>query len=342
VFAHDTPQFDVQLCTFGGAGGVHSSTLIHRPLLWLYRSRLAGVDDLAMNAELKRLFDDQGGVATSAQILRRTSRRSFERELESGALTKIWYGVYCRGEPDDYMRLRGLDLWCRAKVPVCLGTAAALHGFDTEEPADLHVLNPPRRQLRPSDGLVVHRRDGAPLVMVDGRRVTSPAWTAVEVARSLQRPRSLATLDAALRSGKCSRADIWRAAIEQAGRRGIVEVRNLIALADPRAESPMESEARLAMIDGNLPTPKLQYELIDGNGDLRRLDFAWPDHRVAVEYDGVDWHSGPDAMKRDRRRQAALGDIRWVALAIVFEDVRYRPSEFVGRIHAQLRRAQAA
>ena len=53
----------------------------------------------------------------------------------------------------------------------------------------------------------------------------------------------------------------------------------------------MESEARLAMIDGGLPIPELQYEVIDGNGELRRLDFAWPDLRVAVEYDGVDWHS---------------------------------------------------
>lgn len=104
----------------------------------------------------------------------------------------------------------------------------------------------------------------------------------------------------------------------------------------------MESEARLAMIDGGLPTPELQYELVDGNGELRRLDFAWPDQRVAVEYDGTDWHSGPDAMKRDRRRQAALWDIDWVATAIVFEDVRYRPWEFVARIDAQLRRAQAA
>jgi hypothetical protein len=323
-------------------GTVHSSTLIHRPRLGLYRSCVACVDDLAMNAELERLFDDQGGVATSGQILRLTSRRNFEGELKIGALERIWYGIYCRGEADDYTRLRGLDLSCRTKVPVCLGTAAALHGFDTEEPSDLHVLNPPRRQLRPCDGLVVHRRDGAPLVMVDGRRVTSPAWTAVEVARSLRRPRALATLDAALRSGTCSRADIWRAAIEQAGRRGIVAVRNLIPLADPRAESPMESEARLAMIDGGLPTPELQYEVVDGNGERRRLDFAWPDQRVAVEYDGMDWHSGPDAMKRDRRRQAALGDIGWIVLSIVFEDVRYRAWEFVGRIDVQLRRAQAA
>jgi very-short-patch-repair endonuclease len=104
----------------------------------------------------------------------------------------------------------------------------------------------------------------------------------------------------------------------------------------------MESEARLAMIDGGLPIPELQYEVVDGNGELRRLDFAWPDCRVAVEYDGMDWHSGADAMIRDRRRQAALADINWVVIAIVFEDVRYRSWEFVGRIDVQLRRAQAA
>ncbi len=104
----------------------------------------------------------------------------------------------------------------------------------------------------------------------------------------------------------------------------------------------MESEARLAMIDGGLPTPELQYEVVDGNGELRRLDFAWPGQRVAVEYDGMDWHSGPEAMKRDRRRRAALADIGWTVIAIVFEDVRYRPWEFVGRIDVELRRSRAA
>ncbi|MGH6913473.1 MAG: type IV toxin-antitoxin system AbiEi family antitoxin domain-containing protein, partial [Geminicoccales bacterium] len=194
-----------------------------------------------MESDLERLFDQQGGVATSGQILTYLTRANFDAELKTGALERIWQGIYCRGEPTDGLRLRGLDLSSGTKVPVCLGTAAAMHGFDTEEPADLHVLNPPRHQLRSSDGLVVHRRDGAPLVMVDGRRVTSPAWTAVEVARSLRRPRALATLDAALRSGTCNRAELWRAAIEQAGRRGIVAVRELLPLTDGRAESPMES-----------------------------------------------------------------------------------------------------
>lgn len=292
--------------------------------------------------DLDELFDKQMGVATSGQILTYLSRREFEAALNSGVLERMWQGIYCRGEPTDELRLRGLDLSCGAQVAVCLGTAAAMYGFDTEEPTALHVLQPQDSRLRSADGLVVHRRDGAPLAVVNGRPATTPAWTAVEVARSLKRPRALATLDAALRSDTCSRAELWRAAQQQAGRRGIVAVRELIPLADARSESPMESEARLAMIDGGLPIPELQYEIIDGNGELRRVDFAWPEQRLAVEYDGLDWHSSPEAMRRDRRRTAALLDVGWTVIAIVFQDVRYRATEFVARIDAQLRRAQAA
>jgi hypothetical protein len=271
-----------------------------------------------------------------------TSRHEFESELKAKELERIWQGIYCVGEPTDEIRLRGLDLSCGTTVAVCMGTAAALYGFDTEVPPDLHVLNPRGHQLRRADGLVVHRRDGAPLVWTGERLATSPAWTAVEVARALRRPRALATLDTALRSGTCSRGELWRAAIEQAGRRGIVAVRALLPLADRRAESPMESEARLAMIDGGLPVPELQYEVVDGNRELRRLDFAWPEQRVAVEYDGLDWHSDPDAMRRDRRRRIALQDVGWTVISIVFEDVRYRAWDFVARVDRELCDARAA
>lgn len=295
-----------------------------------------------MDPTLRQLFDEQGGVATSGQILAVVPRYTFEAVLKASDLERLWHGVYCLGEPTDELRLRGLDLWCGTTVPVCLASAAALFGFDTEQPAELHVLNPPGHQLRSADGLVVHRRDGVPLVYTPNRIATAPAWTAVEVARALRRPRALATLDAALRSGTCTRPELWRAAIQQAGRRGIVAVRDLIPLADARAESPMESAARLAMIDGGLPMPELQYEIVDGNGELRRLDFAWPEARVAVEYDGIDWHTEPDALRNDRRRRLALQDVGWTVIAIISDDVRHRTWDFVARVDRELRHARAA
>jgi hypothetical protein len=172
-----------------------------------------------MDANLQKLFDDQGGVATSGQILAVVSRYHFETVLKTCSVERIWQGIYCCSDPTEELRLRGLDLSCGSKVAVCLSTAASLFGFDTQQSADLHVLNPSKHQLRTVDGLVVHRRDGAPLVMVQGRPATSPAWTAVELARSQRRPRALATLDAALRSGTTSRGALSQAATQQAGPR---------------------------------------------------------------------------------------------------------------------------
>jgi hypothetical protein len=291
---------------------------------------------------LDELLDEQDGVATSGQLLGVLTRRGLESKVNAGELVKLWPGLYGRGEIDDLVRLRALDLRAGVRVPICLATAARAYGFDTEDVADLHVLNPVQHQLRCVDGLFVHRRDGAPLTVVEGRLATAPAWTAVEVARGLRRPRALATLDAALRSGTCDRRELRAAVARQAGRRGIVAVRELIPFAASEAESPMESEARLVMIDGGVPTPVLQHEVIDRDGRLWRLDFAWPDQLFAVEYDGFDFHSDPEALRRDRQKRAALHELGWVVTGIVADDVRRRSWDLVRRIELELDRRMAA
>lgn len=264
-----------------------------------------------------------------------------QRHLRTGQLAKLWPGIYSLGLTDTATRLRGLDLRCGQPVVACLGTAADLYGFDTENVTALHVLNPDGNLLRDRDGLVVHRREGAPLMTFHGRTVTTPAWTAVEVARGLRRPRALATLDAALRSSTCERADLLQMAVEQAGRRGIVKVRDLVPLARPGAESPMESEARLVMTDAGLPEPVLQYGVIDRAGRVWRLDFAWPECMVAVEYDGFEWHSSPEQLRRDRQKRAALQELGWRTIYVVSDDVRRRPVDMVRQIDAQLRQPAA-
>ena len=190
-------------------------------------------------------------------------------------------------------RLRGLDLRVGEPVAICLGTAAAAFGFDTEDTVDLHVLTPAGHQLRAADGLVVHRREGAPLTVVDGRLVTEPAWTAVEVARGLRRPRALATLDAALRSGACDNCQLAGRSREQRGGAASSRCADLSRWQGPSGVADGE-RARLVMLDGGLPAPVLQHEIVDRNWRTWRVDFAWPDALVAVEYDGFDWHSDPE------------------------------------------------
>ncbi|ORB82975.1 hypothetical protein B1987_03005 [Mycobacterium kansasii] len=285
------------------------------------------------------LLEKVGGFATTAQLLTVMTRQQLDVQVSNGGLVRVWYGVYSARTPDLLERLAALDVFMGQRAVACLGTAAALYGFDTENTTAIHVLDPGVR-MRPTVGLMVHQRTGARLQRVSGRLATAPAWTAVEVARQLRRPRALATLDAALRSMRCTRSEIESAVIEQRGRRGIVAVRDLLPVADQRAESAMESEVRLVIIDHGLPVPELQYPIYGPAGELWRLDFAWPEMRLAAEYESVEWHVGRGEMLRDKTRWAKIQELGWTIIPIVVSDVRREPYRLAQRIASHLNRAR--
>ncbi|AGZ49437.1 hypothetical protein PJK45_02225 [Mycobacterium kansasii] len=287
------------------------------------------------------LLEKTGGFATTAQLLTVMTRQQLDVQVNNGGLVRVWYGVYSARTPDLLGRLAALDVFMGRRAVACLGTAAALYGFDTENTTAIHVLDPGVR-MRPTVGLMVHQRTGARLQRVSGRLATAPAWTAVEVARQLRRPRALATLDAALRSTRCTRSEIESAVIEQRGRRGIVAVRDLLPFADQRAESAMESEVRLVINDHGLPVPELQYPIYGPDGELWRVDFAWPEMRLAAEYESVEWHVGRSEMLRDKSRWAKIQELGWTIIPIVVSDVRQEPYRLAQRIASHLNRTRMA
>ena len=266
------------------------------------------------------------------------TRKQLDTAVRKGRLIRVWHGVYSTTEPDLMVRLWALDLVVGGHAVACLHTAATLYGFGVHESPAVHVLDP-GNSLRSTTGLVVHRRAGAPLQLVSSRRVTAPAWTAVEVARQLPRPRALATLDSALHCRRCTPVDLANAVERQSGRRGIAHVRELLDIADGRAESAMESEARLAMLDHGLPRPELQYVLRGRDGERWRVDFAWPEARVAAEYESVEFHAGAADMVRDRKRIAGIQETGWIVIPIVASDVRQTPARMCARIRRHLGRA---
>lgn len=81
-------------------------------------------------------------------------------------------------------------------------------------------------------------------------------------------------------------------------------------------ESELERKFLRLVRHAGLPEPSRQYRI-----GHRRVDFAYPESRVAIELDGVAFHGSPSAIASDRRRQNQLVLAGWTVLRFGWEDV---------------------
>ena len=70
---------------------------------------------------------------------------------------------------------------------------------------------------------------------------------------------------------------------------------------EPPAESALEVLTARLLRETDLPKPRRQVA-VTVSGARYRLDFAWPDERVALECDGRKWHEIESDFERDRQR----------------------------------------
>ena len=168
--------------------------------------------------------------------------------------------------------------------------------------------------------------------VLPGRTVdaTSPLRTAYDLARREPRVAAVVALDAlGCRCGVDPGA-VLQLAARHPGAPGIGRLAELLALADPRAESPMESRIRLALVDGGLPAPELQFPL-----GPYRLDLAYPAAMLAVEYDG-EHHRTAEQARYDLERQAFVDARGWTILRPPDRDVLGHPDVVADRVRHAL------
>jgi hypothetical protein len=207
---------------------------------------------------------------------------------------------------------------------VCDRTAAWIWEVDVHEFRELDVLPPMEscvlRGHDPTDRLEVRgkTRDLQPTdwVEVGGVPVTTPLRTALDLGCMLPRRRAIAAMDALMRVHAFTQADMTGILPRYFRRRGVVQLRELVPLVDPRAESPRESWTRLEILDHGLPMPELQFWIVIDGVPTYRLDLAYPHARIAIEYDGEEFHSSAEARERDRARRAWLRDHGWTVIVI--------------------------
>jgi hypothetical protein len=148
----------------------------------------------------------------------------------------------------------------------------------------------------------------------------------VDLLRWLPPHEGLALVDAMAARGVVT-ATALPAAVERfAGAPHVAQARYLAAIVEPLTESPGESWLRLRLVDAGFPRPEAQIAVPDaGTPGHYRLDLGWRRWRLAVEYDGEEFHDSPEQRQRDERRRSDL-DRRfgWTALGVGKGDVLSR------------------
>lgn len=253
------------------------------------------------------------------------TRNQLRALVATGAVRRLGRAVYVDGALTDSvaLRARAVALVAPPDHVVCDRSAAWIHGVDTftrrDEMPLLETCGSPGGKASSRAGVDGHTRDLSPrdVTTIDGIKVTTPMRTALDLGCRLERKDALAAMDALCRLHELTRQDLARELRRFRRRRGVIRLRELARLVDPRAESARESWTRLAIHDAGLPVPQLQHWVIADGARRYRLDLAYPDRRIAIEYDGFDSHRrSPEQLERDAERRLWLHEHGWTVIVV--------------------------
>ncbi|SNS90433.1 Very-short-patch-repair endonuclease [Geodermatophilus pulveris] len=260
------------------------------------------------------------------------------RQLRTRSYHRLTQNVYADPslELDHRLRCRGVALLLPPEARIGGHSAAAWYGAPFAGLLDpVTVVCPPSTRWSGPRGVRVHRTVLEPgdLAMVDDLPVTTALRTAWDVMALEPLTTAVAALDAMARVRHVTVDDLVTLAQRGAGRWGAERVRRAVRYVDPRAESAPESRLRVCLVLAGLqPVP--QFEVVDGGRFVARVDLAFPEARLAVEYEGAHHFVG-DQIAEDQERLARLRAAGWRVVRVSAADLRDLAA-LVARIRAAL------
>lgn len=244
--------------------------------------------------------------------------------------------VYAGLRADPLLAIQAAALRLPAEAVFCGMTAAWLHGLDVALGAHIPARLVHDGGLSTRAALHITRADvdDGEIVVRRGFRVTSVERALADISTSETLTEAVVITDMALHAGLTELPKLEAKAAARAGRPGIKRFRQVLELADPRSESPMETRLRLLLVQGGLPRPESQVELRDAAGVLLgRADLYYRSAHLVIEYDG-DGHRA--TLTEDNRRQNRLVEAGFKILRFTAADVYSQPAAVVARVRAGL------
>ncbi|SEE90646.1 type IV toxin-antitoxin system AbiEi family antitoxin domain-containing protein [Ruania alba] len=267
------------------------------------------------------------------------------RLVRSGQWRRVTRGVYDPGiieDPTEWEHRRMRQVWVGILAggprAVAVGPCAlAVHGV-WGLPIDVkpQIALPRGAFAHPGEEVRV-RSFGQwdEVQMVDGIPVVPPEHALAQSICEMFRETAVSVLDSALNLDVVDRSDLRTVRRLLRGRRGAARTHEWWPLVDQRAESPIETRARLIFRDAGMAPDQLQVPIVAmdgtelGYGDMgwRLPGGAW----LIVEMDGKEVHERPTAVFHDRHRQNDFLTAGATILRFTGSDLRY-PARMVSLV----------
>jgi very-short-patch-repair endonuclease len=214
-------------------------------------------------------------------------------------------------------------------------TAGWLHGLDLP-PVDPVQVTVPNAHSSNRAGVRLRRAKLHPgdVVRLQGLPVTSALRTALDLGSRPPLVDAVVALDIALHRRLVSLSGLLSWIEANRGAKGIATLRRAIDLAEPAAESPMETRLRMLLVMARLPRPRVQVPLHDQQGRfLGRPDLYYPEHRLGLEYDGATHR---DNLVEDNRRQNRLLNGGFRPLRFTAVDIYKAPDSVIEEVRCAM------
>lgn len=236
------------------------------------------------------------------------------------------------------------------RPPQLLGGISALRmwGLPVAErwqPSELLVVVVPTASTPPRRNGVIGRR------LASGRAtgwrvgdigVVDPVAALFMCADLIDTDRAVTLIDAILTTADNypNRVPGYRTNVDEIARRleqwggfpGCATIRSALPLARERVESPKETQTRLLLVRGGLPEPVVQHDVHERSRFIARVDLAYPQWKIAIEYEGDGHRTDKKRWRADIRRQRELEDLGWIVIRLTELDLQAGGKELVARI----------
>lgn len=270
--------------------------------------------------------------------------RAIGRLVRDGTLVRVRDGAFVPPvvweQLDEVGRygLRCRAVLAQSKTRLALSHVSALPevdvpvwGFDLD---DVHTTRLDGHRGRCAPGIRQHvgtvREND--VVEVNGVTAMHPARAALETITLGSSEASFCVLNDVLHRGLATEAELNEQHVAMQTWPGMLPAEILLRLADGRIESVGESRTFWTLHQQRVPLPVPQYEVQDSNGRVvARLDFAWPELGVWLEFDGKvkyekllkEGERPSDVVVREKAREDLVRRITgWRCIRITWADLQ--------------------